>query len=325
MMGGMPSGAQAISAQEGRTKAAADKAERDRIAREKRSAAAKLLSEKKLAALKISLSKGAAAFDLDKIQLIAALKMNIDEDTRKRLLLLQALQGDDNDLIMKRLKELADYTQNADLRKLAGLKTITDAQLKALNDTLIAEVDAINKSKMSQDDKNKAIMEALNKYDAAVKAQGGATADQSDNLRVLQIRNILAIATAQAIADKQKQDALDLYMKTLGLSPGKSIATNGAYVPPSLAEQVAIGAIGGTMASGITTNNSSMGTGSNMSPANLAAQQFGSGGTTINNITVEGSIIDPGGLLAAIQGGVQTINRNGSSTAATAGLLNQFL
>ena len=320
---GTPSGAMSIMAKESR---AANKVERDRIAREKRIAAAKLQTDKKAAALKLALSKGNAAFDLTSIQIQAALKQTIDEDTRKRLLLMQALQGDDNDLIMRRLKELADYTQNADLRKLAGLKTITDAQLKALNDTLIAEVDAINKSKMSQDDKNKAIMEALNKYDAAVKAQGGATADQSDNLRVLQIRNILAIATAQAIADKQKQDALDLYMKTLGLSPGKSIATNGGYKPPTLAEQVAIGAIGGTTASSITTNNSSMGAGSNMSPAQLAAAQFGGGGsTTINNITVEGSIIDPGGLLAAIQGGVQTINRNGSSTAATAGLLNQFL
>ena len=323
---GMPSGAMGISASEGRTKAALEKKARDDAARLKREAAAKLAAEKKLAALKKVVSIASAAFDLNKINIQAALKQTIDEDTRKRLLLMQALEGDNEALIMQRLKELADFTQNADLRKLAGLKTITDAQLKALNDTLIAEVDAINKSKMSQDDKNKAIMEALNKYDAAVKAQGGATADQSDNLRILQIRNILAISQAQAIADKQKQDALDLYMKTLGLSPGKSIATNGAYVPPTLAEQVAIGAIGGTMSSGITTNNSSMGVGSNMSPAQLAAAQFGGGGsTTINNITVEGTVVDSAGLLAAIQGGVQTINRNGSSLSGVAGILATYL
>ena len=324
MMGGMPSGAQAISAQESRTKAAADKAERDRIAREKRIAAAKLLSEKKLAALKISLSKGAAAFDLDKIQLIAALKMNIDEDTRKRLLLMQALQGDDNDLIMRRLKELADYTQNADLRKLAGLKTITDAQLKALNDTLIAEVDAINKSKMSQDDKNKAIMEALNKYDAAVKAQGGATADQSDNLRILQIRNILAIATAQAIADKQKQDALELYMRTLGLNTraitpldgGGGFFAGGGFTPPMISGG---NGTGGTDSGGYFDYSAA-------TSADLAAQQFGGGGsTTINNITVEGTVVDSAGLLAAIQGGVQTINRNGSSLSGVAGILATYL
>ena len=179
---------------------------------------------------------------------------------------------------------------------------------------------------MSQDDKNKAIMEALNKYDAAVKAQGGATADQSDNLRVLQIRNILAIATAQALADKQKQDALDLYMKTLGLSPGKSIATNGGYKPPTLAEAIGIGAIGGTMASSITTNNSSMGTGSNMSPANLAAQQFGSGGTTVIAPTVLPVVLTDGaGFQSAIQQQLQILARDGKSTAATSGLLNQFL
>lgn len=318
---GTPSGAMAIMAKESRL---ANKSATDRMKADKKAAAAKIAADKKAAAVKLALSKGAAAFDLDKIQLIAALKMNIDEDTRKRLLLLQALQGDDNDLIMKRLKELADYTQNADLRKLAGLKTITDAQLKALNDTLIAEVDAINKSKMSQDDKNKAIMEALNKYDAAVKAQGGATADQSDNLRILQIRNIMAIATAQAIADKQKQDALELYMRTLGLNTraitpldgGGGFFAGGGFSPPMIS--------GGNGTSG--TDSGGYFDYSAATSADLAAQQFGGGGsTTINNITVEGTVVDSAGLLAAIQGGVQTINRNGSSLSGVAGILATYL
>jgi len=240
------------------------------------------------------------------------------------LLLLQALQGDDNDLIMKRLKELADYTQNADLRKLAGLKTITDAQLKALNDTLIAEVDAINKSKMSQDEKNKAIMEALNKYDAAVKAQGGATADQSDNLRILQIRNILAISTAQAIADKQKQDALELYLRTLGINTraitpldgGGGFFAGGGFSPPMISGG---NGTGGTDSGGYFDYSAA-------TSADLAAQQFGGGATTtINNITVEGTVVDSAGLLAAIQGGVQTINRNGSSLSGVAGILATYL
>jgi len=71
---------------------------------------------------------------------------------------------------------------------------------------------------------------------------------------------------------------------------------------------------------------SSMGAGSNMSPAQLAAAQFGGGGsTTINNITVEGTVVDSAGLLAAIQGGVQTINRNGSSLSGVAGILATYL
>jgi len=316
---GTPSSAMAIMAKESR---AADKAATKKLATDKKSAAAKLLADKKAAALKLALSKGAAAFDLDKIQLIAALKMNIDEGTQKRLLLLQALQGTDNDLIMKRLRELADFTENADLRKLAGLKTITDAQLKALSDTLIAEVDAINKSKMSQDDKNKAIMEALNKYDAAIKAQGGATADQSDNLRILQIRNIMAIATAQTIADKQKQDALELYLRTMGMNTraitpldgGGGFFAGGGFSPPTMGGG---NGTGGTSSDWIDYSQTS---------SDLAAQQFGSGGTTIIAPTVLPVVLTDGaGFQSAIQQQLQILARDGKSTAATSGLLNQFL
>jgi len=233
---------------------------------------------------------------------------------------MQALQGDDADLIMSRLKDLAEYEQNADLRKLAGLKTITDAQLKALGDTLAAEVDAINKSKMSQDDKNKAIMDALAKYDAAVKAQGGETADQSDNLRVIQIRNILAVSQAQALADAAKQAALEKYMSTLGINTIPFSASS--YAAPSLATQIAIGAIGGTTAASIIpTNTTSLpASTSSMSPAQLAAAQFGSGGAGNTTINVQGSIIDTGGLTTAVQIALQQLNRNGQPTAGLAGL-----
>ena len=277
---------------------------------------------KKTAALKLALSKGNAAFDLSSIQIQAALKQTIDEDTRKRLLLMQALQGEDYDLIKRRLTELAEFTQNADLRKLAGLKTITDAQLKALSDTLIAEVDAINKSKMSQDDKNKAIMEALNKYDAAIKAQGGATADQSDNLRILQIRNIMAIATAQAIADKAKQDALELYLRTMGMNTraitpldgGGSFFPGGGFSPSTMGGG---NGTGGTSSDWIDYSQTS---------ENLAAQQFGSGGTTVIAPTVLPVVLTDGaGFQSAIQQQLQILARDGASTAATSGLVNQFL
>lgn len=277
---------------------------------------------KKTAALKLALSKGNAAFDLTSIQIQAALKQTIDEDTRKRLLLMQALQGEDYDLIKRRLTELAEFTQNADLRKLAGLKTITDAQLKALSDTLIAEVDAINKSKMSQDDKNKAILEALNKYDAAIKAQGGATADQSDNLRILQIRNIMAIATAQAIADKAKQDALELYLRTMGMNTraitplpgGGSFFPGGGFSPSTMGGG---NGSGGTSSDWIDYSQTS---------SNLAEQQFGSGGTTVIAPTVLPVVLtDSQGFASAIQQQLQILARDGASTAATSGLVNQFL
>jgi len=310
---GMPSGARAIATQEARTAAA-------KLAAAKKATAAQITNDKKAAALKLTLSKGNTAFDLTQIQIIAALKGTIDEDTKKRLLLMQALQGDDANLIMSRLKDLAEYEQNADLRKLAGLKTITDAQLKALGDTLAAEVDAINKSKMSQEDKNRAIMDALAKYDAAVKKQGGETSDQSDNLRVIQIRNILAVSQAQALADAAKQAALEKYMSTLGINTIPFSASS--YAAPSLATQIAIGAIGGTTAASIIpTNTTSLpASTSSMSPAQLAAAQFGSGGAGNTTINVQGSIIDTGGLTTAVQIALQQLNRNGQPTAGLAGL-----
>ena len=312
-VGGIPSGARAIATQEARTAAA-------KLAAAKKATAAQITNDKKAAAVKLALSKGNTAFDLTQIQIIAALKGTIDEDTKKRLLLMQALQGDDADLIMSRLKDLAEFEQNAELRKLAGLKTITDAQLKALGDTLAAEVDAINKSKMSQEDKNKAIMDALAKYDAAVKAQGGETADQSDNLRVIQIRNILAVSQAQALADAAKQAALEKYMSTLGINTIPFSASS--YAAPSLATQIAIGAIGGTTAASIIpTNTTSLpASTSSMSSAQLAAAQFGSGGAGNTTINVQGSIIDTGGLTTAVQIALQQLNRNGQPTAGLAGL-----
>ena len=60
--------------------------------------------------------------------------------------------------------------------------------------------------------------------------------------------------------------------------------------------------------------------------ADLAAQQFGSGGTTIIAPTVLPVVLTDGaGFQSAIQQQLQILARDGKSTAATSGLLNQFL
>jgi len=281
---GMPSSARGIAAQEARTKAAQEKAAAAAIALEKRLAAAKLANEKKLAALKTALNKGAAVFDIDKIQIIAALARTDDEEQKRRLLLMQALQGDNADLIMQRLKELAMFSSNEDLRKLAGLKALTAEELKALELTLLTEIETIAAVRKAQQDADNEKQRALEKYLAT-------------------LAGMKLMATSQAMIALPGGGGFFGGNSYGGFTPPTNIPSNQPgtssdwinYSLPDLAEQIAIGAIGG------------------------------GGTTTVNNITVEGTIIDPGGLLAAIQGGVQTINRNGSSTAATAGLLNQFL
>ena len=253
---GTPSGAMAIMAKEAR---AADKAATKKLATDKKSAAVKLAADKKAAALKLSLGKGQAAFDLTKIQIAAALKMNIDEDTRKRLLLMQALEGDNSDLILKRLKELEDF----------------------------------------------------------------------------QTASIAKIAAAQALADKSRQDALELYMKIMGLASAKFtpigymaptaaqqqqiFATTGNYTPPTMAQQ------GQIFATAPPTNNMPEGY---TSPT--AAERNQIFGTTASTTVIAPTVLpvvltDGAGFQSAIQQQLQILARDGASTAATSGLVNQFL
>ena len=282
---GMPSSARGIAAQEARTKAAQEKAAAAALALEKRLAAAKLANEKKLAALKTALNKGAAVFDIDKIQIIAALARTNDEEQKRRLLLMQALQGDDADLIMKRLKELAMFSSNEDLRKLAGLKALTAEELKALELTLLTELETI-----------------------------------------------AAVRKAQQDADDEKQKALEKYLATL--AGMKLMATSQAVI----ALPGGGGFFGGNSYGGFTppTNipSNQPGTSSDwMGPndypltgAEIAASQFGSGGTTVIAPTLLPVVLtDSAGFQSAIQQQLQILARDGKSTAATSGLLNQFL
>ena len=282
---GMPSSARGIAAQEARTKAAQEKAAAAALALEKRLAAAKLANEKKLAALKTALNKGAAVFDIDKIQIIAALARTNDEEQKRRLLLMQALQGDDADLIMKRLKELAMFSSNEDLRKLAGLKALTAEELKALELTLLTELETI-----------------------------------------------AAVRKAQQDADDEKQKALEKYLATL--AGMKLMATSQAVI----ALPGGGGFFGGNSYGGFTppTNipSNQPGTSSDwMGPndypltgAEIAASQFGSGGTTVIAPTLLPVVLtDSAGFQSAIQQQLQILARDGKSTAATSGLINQFL
>ena len=279
---GMPSGARSIASQEARTKAAQEKAAAAAVALEKRLAAAKLANEKKLAALKTALNKGAAVFDIDKIQIIAALARTNDEEQKRRLLLMQALQGDDADLIMQRLKELAMFSTNEDLRKLAGLKALTAEELKALELTLMTELETI-----------------------------------------------AAVRKAQQDADNEKQKALEKYLATL--AGMKLMATSQAVI----ALPGGGGFFGGNSYGGFTppTNipSTQPGTSSDwidysQTSENLAAQQFGSGGTTVIAPTVLPVVLTDGaGFQSAIQQQLQILARDGASTAATSGLVNQFL
>jgi hypothetical protein len=93
------------------------KLERQRLAKEKAATAARLAAAKKEALLKKQqaiLSKAAAAFDLTKIQIAAALKGKISEEEKTRLLLMQAIEEENVDKAEDLAKKLEDIqTKNA--------------------------------------------------------------------------------------------------------------------------------------------------------------------------------------------------------------------
>jgi hypothetical protein len=93
---------------------AAKKAAAAKIAAEKAAANAKIRADKLAAANKAKLDKAAAVFDLQKIQIAAALKGKISEEEKIRLLLMQAIADEDADKAEKLAKKLEDIQkQNA--------------------------------------------------------------------------------------------------------------------------------------------------------------------------------------------------------------------
>jgi len=210
---------------------------------------------------KLSLSKAAAVFDTTRISIAAALQATYDKETRLRLEALMAIEEEDGATALARIGELAAFQKNADLQKLAGVKTISSATLEAINTQLLTELSAINSSKMAEADKEAARQLAFTKYNAAITAAGTLADAASYNERVqiqlteiarlasmsktdaaaitaatlletFQIKSIDTVAAAQKVADDARLKALQAYINLLGTIkvPGFTSST-GATIP----------------------------------------------------------------------------------------------
>jgi hypothetical protein len=171
-------------------KAAAEaaKREKERLALLKKQA---LLEKNKL-----SLAKAASVFDTNRISIAAALRATYDKETILRLEALQAIENDNGELALKKITELGLLQQATDAQKLAGIKTISDATLEALNKQLLDELRVINTSKMAEADKELAREEAFKKYNAALTAAGQLAAKESYSERVqIQLTEIAKLAS----------------------------------------------------------------------------------------------------------------------------------
>ena len=216
---------------------------------------------------KLSLSKAAAVFDSNRISIAAALQATYDKETRLRLEALMAIEDEDGATALARIGELAVFQKNADLQKLAGVKTISSATLEAINTQLLTELAAIDSSKMAEADKEIARNAAFGKYNAAILAAGELADKASYNERVqIQLTEIARLASlskstnaaitatnlreqaelnmidrvakAQKAADDARLSALQTYINTLakaGTGPSAN-ASSIQKMTPSQAE-----------------------------------------------------------------------------------------
>lgn len=189
----------------------------------------------------LALNKAAAEFDTNRISIAAALRNTYDKETKLRLEALMAIENEQGDLALNKLKELGLLQEANDIKKLTGLKGITEASLAELNKILLAELGkidaslaaqlaAIDKSGLDQAAKDKAKLDAIAaadaaqaaafaKYNDALTKQGGLNdlsfytqKTQITTLEILRLASIEKTSAAQTVAD---QIALAAGLKTV--------------------------------------------------------------------------------------------------------------
>jgi hypothetical protein len=167
---------------------------------------------------KISLSKAAAAFDSTRISIAAALQATYDKETKLRLEALMLIEEDKGDEALKKISELAKLQKNADLQRLAGVETISNATIESLNKQLITELKVINDSKMAEGNKELAREEAFKKYNAAITAAGSLMAKEAYSERVqIQLTEIARLASLSNTYNAAKTNSLLLESAELSM------------------------------------------------------------------------------------------------------------
>jgi hypothetical protein len=194
--------------------AAAAKRAKELLALQNKSAttaAKQLAAENKrllLEKAKAALTKAAAVFDLNKIQIAAALKATYDKDERLRLLAMQEIENDNGEAALAYIKQLDLLTKEQQTNALAGIKTISETELNYINQLLLDELQRIKTTKMSEEEAALARQAAYAKYNAAIAQSGGLAAanfysekTQVDLLSIAKLASLDKIAAAQATMD----------------------------------------------------------------------------------------------------------------------------
>lgn len=251
----------------------AEKAKMDKLAIKRQKELLALQKKAELAKKnEISLNKAAAEFDTNRISIAAALKATYDKETRLRLEALMAIEDENGSLALSKIRELGLLQEANDAKKLAGIKTISDETLFALNARLLAELKVINDSEMAEKDKEIAREEAFKKYNAGIILAGELAAEESykeaTRIQLNQIQKLAALSKtesaartsillvqseelnainavrkAQAEADAQRMANLQSYiaaLKSLGsVSTGAGALGTSGQTDPALAAAIA--------------------------------------------------------------------------------------
>ena len=337
---------------------AAAKAEAEALKRQK-----ELLALQKKAAIteknKLSLSKAAAVFDSTRISLAAALQATYDKETRLRLEALQAIEEDNGALALRKINELAALQKNADLAKLAGITTISDAALQALNTQLLTELRNINLSKIAEGDKELLREEAFKKYNAAIMASGELAAKESykerTQIQLTEIARLAAlsnttnailtgnllresaemeaidrVSSAQKRADDARAKALQDYINLLnsvgtgkiagGTSGSTSGATKGASSSSAAQDIIDLSKISLTNKVARDSLNQGLSAGLSLSAA-LSGARYAAQAAAQYNVSISAGVISqPDEFANLVQRTIQNIERDGNPLA-TAGRL----
>jgi len=321
------------------------KAEAD-AAKRRKQIAADAAKSAKAEKQKVSLMKAAAVFDSTRISIAAALKSTYDKETKLRLEALMLIEEDKGEAALKKIDELAKFQKNADMERLAGVETISNATLQSINTQLITELKAINDSKMAEGDKELAREEAFKKYNAAITAAGKLAATESYNERVqIQLTEIARLASisktssaattanlllesseldmisrvekAQMDADNARYKALKDYIALLnGVGAGPSVAG----VPQGSFDKN--GPLGGLLAGAVAGVNPTF------TPMPTLTDPFASygfnpatGASTQNvEITVNTGVGDPEAIARAVEDILNQSTYRGTSVARGSGV-----
>ena len=343
-MGGYPSSALGpgyVDPNEAKRK----KIEADRLKAEKArlALAAKAAREEKN---KISLSKAAAVFDSTRISLAAALQSTYDKETKLRLEALMLIEQDKGDEALKKINQLSAFQKNADMQRLAGVETISNATLQSLNTQLITELRVINDSKMAEGDKELAREEAFKKYNAAITAAGTLAARESYNelvriqlteiarlasisktgnaaitanrlLESAELSMIDRVAIAQKAADDQRLAALKEYQNALNGTGGGG-GGGGTNRPMSFVENGPLGGLAAGVIAGVLPTLSQMPTLNEPTIPSGWNPTMGFPGQSVE-VTINSGIGDPEAIARAVEDVLNQSTYRGTSVNRGAG------